>query len=120
MFLGFNETSTQSPANANAGIYHNDNTGTVVRYKTEVPPSEIYSGLKINPGEVKIIVDSCLYRNSDRMTTLEGTFPSHKEAFGFYLLNPKHVDESSKSHYFFHSVIIFTPKPGLFSETNPK
>ncbi|MDR1334133.1 MAG: hypothetical protein LBJ71_02860 [Holosporaceae bacterium] len=40
------------------------------------------------------------------------------EALGFYLLSPKTA--SARREDFFNTVIIFTPKSGLFYETPPE
>ncbi len=96
-----------------AGVYYTDNKGSPVRYKTNVQPSEIYPLLKLEPGQDKIIVVTDLYRKSS-YTKPDGISLSNKQAFGFYLLDPKHLDENTGTWYFFHSVVIFTPKPGLF------
>jgi len=101
-----------------AGVYHTDNKGSPVRYKTDVTPSEIYPSLKIEPGHDKVIIVTDLYRKSS-FTKPDGKSLSNKQAFGLYLVDPKHLDENSNIWYFFHSVVIFEPKKGLFDPDNP-
>jgi hypothetical protein len=112
-FISPNGSSHKSPLTTFVWIYTTDNKGSPVRMKTsEVNPSEIYPSLKIEPGQEKIIIVSSFYRKSSYL-------PSNKQSFGFYLLDPKHLNENDNTWYFFHSVVIFTPKPGLFTETAP-
>jgi hypothetical protein len=42
--------------------------------------------------------------------------PKSADFFGFYIFSPK----KDRTCGYFHSVVIFTPKPGLFSETAPE
>ena len=79
-----------------------------------VSPSNIYETLKINEGEEKIIIE-CLIFNYTVYKNLEGKYIPAKEALGLKLLSPKAIGGTG----FLNSVVIFTPKPGLFSETAP-
>ncbi len=88
-----------------------------VYFKTNVLPSQIYSSLTINPGEVKIIVISQITRGSSLTNSLNGKYLTDKQSFDFYLLSPKYIATYNSIYYFFPSVVIFTPRPGLFSET---
>ena len=103
-------------------VYYTDNKGSPVRYKTNVAPSEIYPSLKIEPGRDpehdKIIIVTSLYRKPS-FTTPDGKSLSNKQAFGLYLTEPKHLNENTNIWYFFGSVVIFTPKLGLFDPDNP-
>ena len=73
--------------------------------------------LKIAPGEEKMIIVTSMYRQKV-YTNLNGASLSNKQAFGFYLLEPKHLNENTDTSYFFGSVVIFTPKKGLFDPNN--
>ena len=76
-------------------------------------PTEIYPALKINPGETKIILECAVhYYNTD--------VPCSR-AFGLRLLklSPPALRAGSNDAIFFPSVVIFTPKPGLFDATAP-
>ncbi len=79
-----------------------------IKSGTDVTPSNIYPTLKINKGESKILVDINLYS--------EPSSHDHKKVFGLYLVKPRTTFAGAR---LFDSVVIFTPKPGLFSEDPP-
>ena len=79
-----------------------------VRFLSNTAPSNIYPTLKINKGEEKIIVEAALYRNTTWNPSTE------KAALGLYLVNPPRMASGSNWRYMFYSVVIFTPKKGLF------
>ncbi len=93
---------------------------SLINTASNVIPSKIYPTLMIKPGETKIIIECALhysqwykYHFTDGRPT---SSVSPREAFGFHLLSSlPHTQE-----LYFQSVIIFTPKVGLFSETPPK
>ncbi len=87
----------------------------LVQFKTNVAPSDIYSSLKINEGESKILMEVCLTSQSNTFNT-HNNISSVRQAFGCYFVNPKRI---ASNHEYFRSVVIFTPKPGLFDETAP-
>lgn len=95
-----------------------DSAGSSVRYKTEVIPSEIYPTLKIDSGVNKIILEIAILRDSSNKNYGKGSI-TDKQAFSLHLVNPK-KRTWDRYLYFFTSVIIFTPKPGLFDETPPQ
>ena len=89
-------------------------------------PSDIYPTLKIGENEEKIIVEVNLvnashimnannYVETDKQATLA------KKAFNCRLVTPKplETEAAATEGWYFSSVVIFTPKPGLFSETPP-
>jgi hypothetical protein len=90
-----------------------------VQYLRKQVPSKIHPKLVIKPGEVKIIVECvCCYHHTV-FSFSDGRLCSNvpaKEAFGFYILSPK----AKSTDGFFNSIVIFTPKPGLFDGTVPK
>lgn len=93
------------------GVFNYQSDHSIVRYNSrDTESSSIYQSLQIENGQLKIIVDLCL-------ETVTDTFPTLKK-FGLYLVSPK--KQVGNSSTYFHSVIIFTPKPGLFSETPPE
>jgi len=108
------------------GMYCNSNDtnnymkGSVINRGTNVEPSSIYPTLKINEGEAKIIVECHLSAYADSMSSSDYN-PSDdsnacaRKAFRLRLVNPK----SAGGQRYFNSVVIFTPKPGLFTETRP-
>ena len=88
---------------------------STVTWGTNVVPSTIYPTLTIFEGQEQIIVENMLYWNYGFSDASNFAPRTAKEAFGFYLLNPK----VKGTQMFFNSVLIFTPKPGLFDETGP-
>lgn len=94
----------------------------VVNDKKSVDPSKIYPTLKINEGEIKILVVNFIYcyRSLDRYA--DGSrIKSVKELFRLYLLYPPSLPSPrEEGRSFFHSVAIFTPRLGLFDEEGPK
>ncbi|MDR1334237.1 MAG: hypothetical protein LBJ71_03400 [Holosporaceae bacterium] len=71
---------------------------------TEYDASYIHKDLKIKNGEVKMIFEVMLYPDGN---------PKPADFWGFYVFVPK---RDSKILGYFHSVVIFTPNSGLFSE----
>ncbi len=116
-------TTAYSPkeVSVNSTINYPYNLRHLIKILNNVIPSKIYPTLTIEPGETKIIIEcSLLYKHfTDPYYFTDGRLTSSvspREAFGFYLLsNLPHMEEA-----YFQSVIIFTPKVGLFSETPPK
>ncbi len=91
-----------------------DNPHSIIRFKKNASPSTIYSELKINPGEQKIIVETLLEREN---VAAYGSI-SDSAAMGMHFLSPAKVKDGTWS-YFFPSAIIFSTKSGLFDETIP-
>jgi len=94
-------------------VLKNNHTASKIRFLTNTEPSNIYPTLKINKGEKKIIVETLMLR---RTTWTNGA--AEKSTVGLHLVNPP-MTKSSDWRYMFHSVVIFTPKPGLFDENGP-
>jgi hypothetical protein len=69
----------------------------------EYDASYIHKDLKIRNGEVKMILDVMLWTDG---STKKANF------WGFHIFAPK----KDRTYGYFHSVVIFTPNPGLFSE----
>jgi hypothetical protein len=97
-----------------------DDARYVTRVKNNVAPSEICPKLSINPGEIKIIIENFIYfikSGNCKLTNDKRTWNdfSPREAFGFLFLTPK----AQGNEFYFTSVVIFTPKPGLFDGTIP-
>ncbi len=100
---------------------------TNVKILSNASPSEIYPTLKINPGEIKIIIECALfYHQAKDYFFTDGRRTSNvspSEAFGlnlFKLSPPIARDGYANQNVYFHSAVIFTPKPGLFDETPPQ
>ena len=95
---------------------------SLIKFKSNAAPSEIYPTLKVSSGEEKIIVESTImFRPA--FARYDGSKPgSAKKAFGYFLLNPKPETKASTSEaqeWHYHSVVIFTPRAGLFNENPP-
>ncbi len=100
--------------------YTSQSSSSIVRFGTEAEPSSIYPTLKINEGEVKIIVEVTPWCTKDQMSTSDYNASDDqstcaRKAFRCRLVTPKVVGSAN----YFNSVVIFTPKPGLFTETAP-
>ena len=99
---------------------------TNVNNLSDAPPSEIYPTLKINPGEIKIIVECSIhYERVKGYAFADGRKAANvtaSEAFGLRLfkLSYPNTRRGNNVKMFFPSTVIFTPKPGLFDETPPK
>lgn len=88
---------------------------STVNFLTNVAPENIYPTLKMN-GEPKIVIETMMERDNNG-----GKFnanSSEKTAMRLYLANPP-MFRSSWSQMF-HTVSIFTPKPGLFDDEGPQ
>lgn len=100
-------TPTQPPTTSSSTSHTTVNTysSSTLNVKKNVDPHEIHKDLIIKEGEVKIILQQTInYGFSDKK-------------IGFYLLTPTGSGYSQKCY--FHTTIIFSPRPGLFSETPP-
>ena len=93
----------------------------------DASPSEIYPTLKINPNEIKIIFESNVhYSQSGGYTFGDGrntknVSPSGAFGLRLYKLSPPETrGGTGNDGIYFHSAVIFTPKPGLFDETPPQ
>ncbi len=91
---------------------------------TPTAPSEIFKDLNIKEGETKIIVE-CQLRHYPKLVYFSDGRSckqvSLRETFGFWALSPRYdlVDDENSGALFIGTVV-FTPKPGLFSETPPE
>jgi len=114
--LGWNPSRALSNGGGVSSIFPN----------TNVTPSDIYENLKISEGENKIIVETNIfisyatinvndYVESDKQEALA------KKAFKCRLVAPKPLEKNvnARQGWYFTSVVVFTPKPGLFDETAP-
>lgn len=102
-------------------VLHSDSSSTVVRYRTNVVPSEIYPTLTIREGEYKIIIE-CHLRFSPSYHFADGRLCGNaRNVFGFLMHNPRPaVANDSTWQSPFVEVAIFTPHDGMFDETPPK
>jgi hypothetical protein len=97
-----------------------DNDCYLVRFLQNNLASLIYKNLKIKKDEIKIIIECYSYfcNSANSAYTFGDGRPcknvSPRDAFNFFILSPKPTQWA-----YFNSIIIFTPKPGLFNETPP-
>lgn len=75
-----------------------------MKLQTEVNAADITPRFSIKEGEIKMILEGFMFG------------PSEQARLGFSILKPRAVNE----YAFYNKVVIFTPKPGLFSETPPQ
>lgn len=108
-----NEHFSTAPNPTNSG-----STIQVVKAGQNKNPADIWPTLKIADGEEKIMIETKIERNPSQYKNMSGQTLSNKQALGFLLLDPKY-SKNGQWNQLFHSVVIFTPKPGLFSETAP-
>ncbi|MBE6447602.1 MAG: hypothetical protein E7015_03940 [Alphaproteobacteria bacterium] len=73
--------------------------------------SDFYPDLKIQKGEIKIIVETNIQYDRGK---------SIKELLGFYLISPsKYPGCTSRQNPYFLNYVIFSPRPGIFDPTTP-
>ena len=89
-------------------------------------PSDIYPTLKIGENEEKIIVEVNIFNashvmNANNYVETDKQATLAKKAFNCRLVTPKPLktEAASTQGWYFDSVVIFTPKPGLFDPDNP-
>ncbi|MDR2781753.1 MAG: hypothetical protein LBB21_04875 [Holosporaceae bacterium] len=88
------------------------------QFKKDCDTNEIYSGLTIREGETKIILDVYLYVDVNFYKPNGSAVNQHP--WGFFIFKPQLQPYVTSGHRgYFHEVEIFTPRPGLFSETHP-
>jgi hypothetical protein len=113
------DRKTPQMIEAGTRVNHYD---SIIRTLKNVSPEQIYKGLKISGEEIKIMVECAVIRITDSHYELSDgrkmNAISDQEAFGFFMLNPQKVVGGSGS-VFYNTIVIFTPRPGLFDETPP-
>lgn len=83
---------------------HKDFSVIQTSLQTEVQASTIMPNFSIEEGEIKMILDGCMFGEPDQAR------------LRFSILKPKF----STKRAFYNNTTVFTPKPGLFSETPPQ
>ncbi|MDR3155707.1 MAG: hypothetical protein LBT90_01210 [Holosporaceae bacterium] len=82
-----------------------------------VDPKSIHPNLMIRPGEMKLIICTCIFTNSNfKYGNGEKVNDNPKKLFGFRLL-PVNIKGSDNS--FLHSYVIIQPNSNVFNETPP-
>jgi len=113
--------SAESPTKVSVGKETSQHKGSLVNFKQNVAPSIIYPSLKMNSTDKKIIVESAVLYQPGSKDSSGRQFNSSKDCFGYFLINPKPKTTMPQYNceWYYHSVNIFTPKVGLFTETAP-
>ncbi len=114
-------TSSGSNASAGASFFYGKTLNT------EYDSTKINKDLKINSGEVKIIIELYMcfrptykFNSSTASWTAANAKSEISKRLGFYLLQSKESAAHSTTDLgYFNTIIIFSPRPGLFSETPP-
>ncbi len=106
------------------GVITSTDSDSKVIFGTNISSSIIFPSLKINEGEEKIIVECALYNgyqsmNSNEYISTTGVSITSRKAFKCFFATPKPNYPNADYGYYFNSVAIFTPAPGLFDETPP-
>ena len=88
--------------------------------KSNVDPSELYSGLKMNPGESRLIAEAGIWFTSGGGYSVVGGGTwrdlTSRQAFGFFMGDP---DVSKQSSWYFGRTTVFAPRAGLFTDNFP-
>ncbi|MBE6447295.1 MAG: hypothetical protein E7015_02290 [Alphaproteobacteria bacterium] len=84
----------------------------------EYDVQHLHPQLNIKKDEVKILLD--LYLNSSWCYGTTNKDKEHPSTWGLFLHNPKATSFGSNTGGWFHTYIIFAPRPGLFNETPPQ
>jgi hypothetical protein len=113
----FHPSYTTTPSALYVYVNNTQHSASTVKLVKNVQPSAIYPGLTIKPNEIKMILECYSYFTGACYFPDGRNNVSAREAFGFLILNPK--GHGSGGYSYFNSVVIFTPKPGLFNETPP-
>ena len=116
-----------SPTKIRTGTETTTHDASLINMGTDLQPSQIYPTLKIQPGEVKIIVEAFIFFKTGLKDINGKSGYTPREVFGCHLVSPKlwqnengRLADDKTRGAFFNSVVIFTPKPGLFDETPPE
>ena len=112
-------TSRGTDPNSIAVSSITEDARSLIRTKLSVTPSEIYPPLSMNPGEKKIILEAFIYfaPNTGYQKVGGKSWGSVQNEFGFYIISPK---PARTTEFYFDKVVMFSPRPGLFSETPPQ
>ena len=116
------ESESVSPTTIKSQTLTKTHDISSINMGTNLQPSQIHPNLKIKSGEIKIIVEAPIFLNTTYSKDINGKSGyTSREAFGCRLVSPKRRLNSTDERRggYFNSVVIFTPKPGLFDETPP-
>lgn len=113
-----NSDSVISPETLRHDVTQAGVSNSIINYKTNASASEIYPNLKINSGDIKVIVELFSEWSASYKDNVGNQKSSLREALGLHVATSRYRG-SGNPYYFFNTVVIFTPKPGLFDETAP-
>ena len=96
-----------------------------VTWGSNLDQSTIYPTLKVDENKYKIIVECAIYcgvnsMNDSEYVSTDDQSTRSRKAFKCRLVTPKSNGNSNDHRYYFNSIVIFEPKPRLFSETAPQ
>jgi hypothetical protein len=100
-------------------LYSHNTRYTIPAPGSNIIPSRISPGFSLKPEEIKIVMEFALFFQNNSYYSFphkscNGVPP--REAFGFYIVNPKGKGGTYDKTYF-NTIIAFTPQPELFSAT---
>ena len=116
-------STTESPDDIKLGSFSGTSSWSLVNSPNgELNSPDVYKSLEIEKGEVKILLEFHInalpsYKFWDGTSLFSIPLPKR---FGLFLISPKSCRNSRNIYSYFNSVVIFNPKPGLFSETPPR
>ena len=113
-----NSNSVISPKTLLHDITRAGVDNSIINYKSDASPEEIYPQLKINSGDIKILIELFSEWKASFKDNTGNKKGSLKEALGLYVATPRY--KKPDSTYFFNTVVIFTPKSGLFDADGPQ
>ena len=105
------------------GVFHIANElRSRVKVLSNAAPESIYPGLKMQPGEAKILVAPIIFYSPEETYYIKvdgrrWNQSTTREEFGFLFASPPHNGVSHE--FYFENVAVFAPSAGLFSETVP-
>ena len=96
-----------------------------VKWGNNLAQSTIYPTLKVDEGKYKIILECVLYAGSESINrshyvATDDLSAMARKAFKCFLAIPRPAYPNKDRGYYFSSVVIFTPKEGLFNTTPPE
>jgi hypothetical protein len=99
---------------------HGNNLLQAKKIKQNYNSHEIYPGLTIKSGEIKIIVDAYLYIDIKLQKPNGNKVDPHPWKFFVLNLQPDAIVPDGTKRGYFHTIVAFTPKSGLFNEIPPE
>ncbi|MBE6447447.1 MAG: hypothetical protein E7015_03115 [Alphaproteobacteria bacterium] len=111
--------SGKYPSTIDCNVLQKTHHMSHVKYLQNTQLENIHPKLRINPGEIKLIVESCILV-SPSISDIYGTNYSIRNQLGLYIATPETKGTLNNHFSAFTSVVILSPRAGLFSETPPQ